>query len=217
MDRDKDLAKALSEKLQEKNQEILDIKSQYERDTARLREENRKLLKQKILLEQNSDKTKEILKLAANGYNIKNIYDILTKEKGLDLSLDEVKITVDKIDLLPDTLYKYYLECKQDFKDKVAIDSGFFTNAIYKKYMLLENTVSVQLGRAEESGDEKLITSCIQQLTTIYDKMSNTFFKNGVALEDTKTIEDLMSDYDKTKEVKIIKFASSFMDDADVI
>lgn len=212
-----DLAAQLSDKLQDKNREIIEMKNLHERDIARLKEENRKLLKQKILLEQDSVSAREILKLAAHGYNIKNIHDILTREKGLDLSVDEVKLTVDKIDLLPDDLYKYYLGCKKDFKDKVSIDSGFFTNAIYKKYMLLENTVSYQLARAEEAGDEKLITSCVGQLTTIYDKMTTAFAKNGMSMQDDKSIEDLMSGYEESKETKIIKFSQKLVSGMEVM
>lgn len=200
--------KEMTEKLRAKNNEIKDMESVYEKKLAELQESNRKLLKHNTLLNANSDETKEIVRLVASGYGAGNILEVLTKEKGMNVSLDQIHVTMDKIDLLPDNLYRFFLQCKQDFKDKVSIDSGFFTNIIYKKFTLLENETSAQLARAKEMGDEKLILQCVQQLASLYDKMSATFAKNGLDLTQDKTVEDLMGDYDKNKnESSVIKFS----------
>lgn len=197
----------LSEKLKEKNQQIVQLQKEldrkvkeYEYTIADLREQLRKEQKKNLYFDKSSDVTKQVVKLAACGYNIKNIYDILTKERGIDIDLTRVKMIVDTVEDLPDELYQYYLKCKKEFKDNSSIDSGFFTSVIYKKYLLLENTLSAELAKSENEGDKEAVLDCVRQLVSIYDKMTNAFFKNGITLDADKTVEEIMENYNENKE-----------------
>lgn len=197
----------LSEKLKEKNQQIVQLQKEldrkvkeYEYTIADLREQLRKEQKKNLYFDKSSDVTKQVVKLAACGYNIKNIYDILTKERGIDIDLTRVKMIVDTVEDLPDELYQYYLKCKKEFKDNSSIDSGFFTSVIYKKYLLLENTLSAELAKSENEGDKEAVLDCVRQLVSIYDKMTNAFFKNGIKLDADKTVEEIMENYNENKE-----------------
>ena len=197
----------LSEKLKEKNQQIVQLQKEldrkvkeYEYTIADLREQLRKEQKKNLYFDKSSDVTKQVVKLAACGYNIKNIYDILTKERGIDIDLTRVKMIVDTVEDLPDELYQYYLKCKKEFKDNSSIDSGFFTSVIYKKYLLLENTLSAELAKSENKGDKEAVLDCVRQLVSIYDKMTNAFFKNGITLDADKTVEEIMENYNENKE-----------------
>ena len=152
--------------------------------------------------------------MSASGYNIKNIFDILTTKLALDVDLDTIKLTVDTLDNLPDNMRKYYLECKKEFKDQTSIDSNFFKNTIYKKYMMLENAISYELAKAQESGDTKMVSQCTSQLMSIYEKMTNAFSKNGINMEGDKTVEDLMSSYETVKETsKIINISRKIIEE----
>ena len=197
----------LSEKLKEKNQQIVQLQKEldrkvkeYEYTIADLREQLRKEQKKNLYFDKSSDVTKQVVKLAACGYNIKNIYDILTKERGIDIDLTRVKMIVDTVEDLPDELYQYYLKCKKEFKDNSSIDSGFFTSVIYKKYLLLENTLSAELAKSENEGGKEAVLDCVRQLVSIYDKMTNAFFKNGITLDADKTVEEIMENYNENKE-----------------
>lgn len=190
----------LTKKLIEWKNKYKDLESETTKTIQKLKEENRKLMKNSILGGASSDKHKEVLRLSAFGYAPGNIHNILTTEKGMQITLEEVELIVDKIELMPRELYKFYLDCKQDFKDKVSIDSGFFKSAIYKKYMLLESTASSGLARAKEAGADDLILKYTDQLVKLYEKMSNTFFKNGVDMSMDKSVEDLMEKYETNKE-----------------
>lgn len=181
---------------QNKVKECEQLKLVYERRIAELNEKIRKLQKRNISLGQdNSEVTKHIIRLSATGFNIKNIYDILTKQLNIDVSVDDIKIVVDTIDNLPENLYKYYLQCKKEFKDKTIMDKNFFSSVIYKKYQLLENAISCQLQRAQEQEDDKQISNCVQQLKSIYDSMSQCYSKNGINVDNEQTLEDLMEGY----------------------
>lgn len=188
---------------QNKVKECEEIKAFYEKRIAELREELRKVQKRQISLGQdNSEITKHIIRLSATGFNIKNIYDILTKQLNIDVDVERIKLVVDTIDNLPENLYKYYLQCKKEFKDKTIMDKNFFSSVIYKKYQLLENAISLQLQRAQENEDEKQITNCVQQLKSIYDSMSQCYSKNGINVDNEQTLEDLMEGY-STKPIDI--------------
>lgn len=181
---------------QAKVKECEELKLFYEKRIAELKEENRKLQKRQISLGQDKTEiTKHIIRLSATGFNIKNIYDILTQQLNIDVDVERIKIVVDTIDNLPEDLYKYYLQCKKEFKDKTIMDKNFFSSVIYKKYQLLENAISLQLQRAQEQFDEKQITSCVQQLKSIYDSMSQCYSKNGINVDNEQTLEDLMEGY----------------------
>lgn len=181
---------------QAKVKECEELKLLYEKRIAELKEENRKLQKRQISLGQDKTEiTKHIIRLSATGFNIKNIYDILTQQLNIDVDVERIKIVVDTIDNLPEDLYKYYLQCKKEFKDKTIMDKNFFSSVIYKKYQLLENAISLQLQRAQEQCDEKQITSCVQQLKSIYDSMSQCYSKNGINVDNEQTLEDLMEGY----------------------
>ena len=181
---------------QAKVKECEELKLLYEKRIAELKEENRKLQKRQISLGQDKTEiTKHIIRLSATGFNIKNIYDILTQQLNIDVDVERIKIVVDTIDNLPEDLYKYYLQCKKEFKDKTIMDKNFFSSVIYKKYQLLENAISLQLQRAQEQFDEKQITSCVQQLKSIYDSMSQCYSKNGINVDNEQTLEDLMEGY----------------------
>lgn len=188
---------------QNKVKECEEIKAFYEKRIAELREELRKVQKRQISLGQdNSEITKHIIRLSATGFNIKNIYDILTKQLNIDVEIERIKLVVDTIDNLPENLYKYYLQCKKEFKDKTIMDKNFFSSVIYKKYQLLENAISLQLQRAQENEDEKQISNCVQQLKSIYDSMSQCYSKNGINVDNEQTLEDLMEGY-STKSIDI--------------
>lgn len=181
---------------QNKVKECENLKSYYEKEIAQLNEKLRKIQKRNVSLGlDDSEITKHIIRLSATGFNIKNIYDIMTTQLAIDVSIEKVKIVVDTIDNLPENLYKYYLQCKKEFKDKTIMDKNFFSSVIYKKYQLLENAVSTQLQRAQENQDEKQITSCIQQLKSIYDSMSQCYSKNGINVDNEQTLENLMEGY----------------------
>ena len=181
---------------QNKVKECENLKLNYEKKIAELNEELRKLQKKNISLGVNNDeKVKHIIRLSATGFNIKNIYDIMTEQLAIDIDVDEIKIVVDTIDNLPEGLYRYYLQCKKEFKDKTIMDKNFFSSVIYKKYQLLENAVSVQLQRAQDNYDDKQITACVNQLKLIYDSMSQCYSKNGINVDNEQTLEDLMEGY----------------------
>lgn len=205
--------KDLVAKIKEKTTEIYELKTAYEKEIAILQERIRKLEQRDRLFNTDEAITKQIIRLSASGYNIKNIYDILTTKFAIDVDLETIKMTVDTLDNLPDELRKYYLECKKEFKDQTSIDANFFKNIIYKKYIMLENTVSYELGKAQEAEDRKLLTQCVSQLITLYEKMSNTFSKNGISMEGDKTVEDLMKNYDdtKTNSTKIVSISEEVM------
>lgn len=168
----------------------------YEQRIAELKEEIRKLQKRNIALGQNKDEvTRHIIRLSATGFNIKNIYDIMTQQLNIDVSVEQIKLVVDTIDNLPKELYQYYLQCKKEFRDKTIMDKNFFSSVIYKKYQLLENALSEQLVRAQENEDDKIISSCIQQLKSVYDSMSQCYSKNGINVDSDQTLEDLMEGY----------------------
>ncbi len=84
---------------QNKVKECEEIKAFYEKRIAELREELRKVQKRQISLGQdNSEITKHIIRLSATGFNIKNIYDILTKQLNIDVDVERIKLVVDTID-----------------------------------------------------------------------------------------------------------------------
>ena len=198
---------SLTKSLQSKNKEIRDLKSIHEKEVRMLKSENSKLIKNQLLLT-NDDKYKEVIRMYAFGFSTGNIYKILTEEKSVDMTLTEVGRIVDKIDYLSPELHAYYIECKKEFKEKLKIDQGFFASAIYKKYQLLENEASESLTIAKEMGDEAMKLKCIDQLSKIYDKLSTSFFKNGIGSADTGSVDDLMNDYEEQIEQseKIIEF-----------
>lgn len=179
-------------KLNEKIKEMDVMKKTYEKEISYLKEENRKLKSQNIALDNKSSISKHILRLYASGNNVKNVYDIMTKKLNMDIQMDTIKMTIDNIDNLPEDLYKYFLECKKEFKDKVSIDKNFFTSMIYKKYEQLENSASMGLWLAEQEDDPKQIERWISILRGIYDSMANAYGKNGITSDQNKTIEDLM-------------------------
>lgn len=210
--------KVLLGKIEEKNTEINNLKNEYAKEKAALLERLRRLEQRDKLFNNDSVITKQIIRLSASGYNIKNIYDILTTKLALDVELDTVKLTVDTLDNLPDELRQYYLECKKEFKDQSSIDSNFFKNTIYKKYMMLENIIAYQLAKAQEAADDKTVANCTQQLMAIYEKMSNAFFKNGINVEGDRTVEELMESYETVKEEsKIIKLDNVSIQNTEVI
>lgn len=210
--------KVLLSKIEEKNTEINNLKNEYAKEKAALLERLRRLEQRDKLFNNDSVITKQIIRLSASGYNIKNIYDILTTKLALDVELDTVKLTVDTLDNLPDELRQYYLECKKEFKDQSSIDSNFFKNTIYKKYMMLENIIAYQLAKAQEAADDKTVANCTQQLMAIYEKMSNAFFKNGINVEGDRTVEELMESYETVKEEsKIIKLDNVSIQNTEVI
>lgn len=210
--------KVLLGKIEEKNTEINNLKNEYAKEKAALLERLRRLERRDKLFNNDNIITKQIIRLSASGYNIKNIYDILTTKLALDVELDTVKLTVDTLDNLPDELRQYYLECKKEFKDQSSIDSNFFKNTIYKKYMMLENIIAYQLAKAQEAADDKTASNCTQQLMAIYEKMSNAFFKNGINVEGDRTVEELMESYETVKEEsKIIKLDNVSIQNTEVI
>ena len=210
--------KVLLGKIEEKNTEINNLKNEYAKEKAALLERLRRLEQRDKLFNNDNVITKQIIRLSASGYNIKNIYDILTTKLALDVELDTVKLTVDTLDNLPDELRQYYLECKKEFKDQSSIDSNFFKNTIYKKYMMLENIIAYQLAKAQEAADDKTVANCTQQLMAIYEKMSNAFFKNGINVEGDRTVEELMESYETVKEEsKIIKLDNVSIQNTEVI
>ena len=141
--------KDLMRMLQEKTKELSELKISHEKEVAELNERIRRLEQRDKLFNTDEVITKQIIRLSASGYNIKNIFDILTTKLALDVDLDTIKLTVDTLDNLPDNMRKYYLECKKEFKDQTSIDSNFFKNTIYKKYMMLENAISYELAKAQ--------------------------------------------------------------------
>lgn len=208
--KDKDLLRML----QEKNKEISELKTLHEKEIAELQERIRRLEQRDRLFNTDEIITKQIIRLSASGYNIKNIFDILTTKLALDVDLDTIKITVDTLDNLPDSMRKYYLECKKEFKDQTSIDSNFFKNTIYKKYMMLENAISYELAKAQEANDTKMVSQCTSQLMSIYEKMTNAFSKNGINMEGDKTVEDLMSSYETVKETsKVINISRKVIEE----
>lgn len=210
------LNKQLTEQLKKYKEELKEWESKYTKDVAMLREKLIKAQKKNILLGGSTDKVREILRFHAFGYASGNIFSILTREKGLDITLQEVESAVDNIEFLPKEDYLFYLECKQEFAEKVNVDSGFFTSSIYKKYMMLETVYSSGLAKAREVEDDQLILKYAGELTKLYNNMSTAFAKNGVDLSGQKSTKELMDDYDEKKKQmekkgNIIKFNTKDM------
>jgi len=202
----------LTKKLVDLKMAYRELEAETSKEIQKLKAENMKLLKQANLRnpsKERIEKQKEVLRLYASGYAPGNIYQILTSEKGIAITLEETQLIVDKVEMLPPEMYRFYLASKKDFKEKITIDGGFFKSAIYKKFTLLETVQSAGLARAREIGDDALILKYSDQLMKLYEKMSNTFFKNGVELAADRTVEELMADFgvdDTEKEKSIIRF-----------
>ncbi|MGL6131095.1 MAG: hypothetical protein ACRCZ9_05745 [Fusobacteriaceae bacterium] len=197
--------KDITSKLAEKNKEITDMKTHYEFELQRIKKENLKLMKSQIRTS-NAEKYKLALRLYANGFGVGLIHRTMVYEEGEEITLDEIRSLIDRIDMLDDELRKYFYVCKKEFTDNVNINKGFFASTIYKKYQLLENVVSEQLIKSQEIGDDELTLKCVNELKNIYKEMSAVFFKNGFETESDGTMEELESDYNDNKAATIISF-----------
>jgi len=197
----------LTAKLQEKNQEIARITREFSEKIIALQKENARLQKRQVVLS-NNDRYKKALRLHANGFSVGHIYRIMNQEYGIDITLDEVRTLVDKVDFLDDDLQDYYNKCKKEFGDRLSIDKGVFANTMYKKFQLLENVVTHQLEKAIEIDDERTVLACSTELKNIYKEMSTVFFKNGFENTIDGNINESIDGYKKTKENvgKLIKF-----------
>lgn len=202
--------KDITSKLAEKNKEISDMKSYYELELQKIKRENMKLLKAQILIS-NAEKYKIALRLYANGFGVGLIHRTMIYDEGEEITLDEIRSLIDRIDMLDDELRRYYYECKKEFADNVNINKGFFASTIYKKYQLLENVVSEQLIKSQEIGDDELTLKCVNELKNIYKEMSAVFFKNGFDTEVTDEISELEDDYNTSKAATIISFKDAMV------
>jgi hypothetical protein len=197
----------LTKKLQEKNKEIARLTKEFSEKIETLHRENIKLQKRSVVLS-DSERYKKALRLYANGFGAGNIYRMLTTEFGIDITVEEVRMLVDKVDYLSDELQDYYNKCKKEFGDKIKIDKGIFANTMYKKFQLLENVVSEQLQKALEIEDEKTVLICTAELKNIYKEMSAVFFKNGFESSIDSSMADNIDAYNKTREnaSNVVKF-----------
>lgn len=174
----------MADGLSAKEYEILleKLKNDYEQKITELTKKLATELRYKVINTPASDlKMKEIIRLFAFGYSTGMIFKMLTEEKGMNITIQEIDIAVSKIDLLNKDLHKYYLECKEEFKIKAQVDSGFYNTTIYKKYALLENETSISLVKAKEEGNETLKLKCIEQLNKIYEKLATLNIRTRVA------------------------------------
>ncbi len=197
--------KDITTKLAEKNKEITEMKTHYEFELQKMKKENMKLLKAQIR-SSNAEKYKLALRLYANGFGVGLIHRTMVYEEGEEITLDEIRSLIDRIDMLDDELRQYFYKCKKEFTENVNINKGFFASTIYKKYQLLENVVSEQLIKAQEVGDDELTLKCVNELKNIYKEMSAVFFKNGFETESDGVMEELESDYNESKAATIISF-----------
>jgi hypothetical protein len=194
----RDLTKKYTEKVAEMERQ----KTEYEDSIRDLRRENMRLVKQSIRTS-NLEKYKAVLRLYANGFGIGLIYKTLVEEEGEDITLDEIRSLVDRVDILDDELRHYYYACKKEFTDNVQVNKGFFASTIYKKYQLLENVLSEQLIKAQELDDEQTVLKCVAELKNIYKEMSATFFKNGFDNQQNTTVIEIKESYNENKTQKI--------------
>lgn len=190
VNKNKDMAQLLIEK----NKEINELKKKYDEDIKSLTIEMNKLKKSKIILS-TDDRSKEVLKLFAYGYGVGLIHKIMTSEMGLEITIDEIVMLTSKVEVLNSELFKYYLECKKDFKEMSTIDSGFMKSILYKKFSLLENEMTESLVKAKMLDDESLQLKIREQLSQLYDRMAKSFAKNMEDLSNDNSVEELMEDY----------------------
>lgn len=195
----------MTSKLIKKNEEISGLKDYYEEQMKGLKKDNLKLLKAQIRVS-NADKYKFALRLYANGFGVGLIHRTMVYEEGEEITIDEIRSLIDRIDMLDDELRQYYYKCKKEFSENVGINKGFFASTIYKKYQLLENVVSEQMIKSQEVDDDEMTLKCVNELKNIYKEMSNVFFKNGFETEANNDIEELEQDYNESKTATIISF-----------
>lgn len=181
---------------------IEELNKEHENELRALKEELAKVERKNILLGDKADRTREVLKLSAFGFAAGNIHSILNKEKGIDISLQDVIRIVDNIDNMPPDEYKFYNDCKKDFTDKVTIDPSFFTTTVYKKYMLLESTLSEQLARAKELDDVANIHKFTESLMKLYGEMAKVFAKNGIDIKRESELDKINNDIISTPKEK---------------
>lgn len=192
----------LTKKYTEKVSEMENLKEIYEEQMRGLKRENAKLVKAQIR-SSNAEKYKLALRLYANGFGVGLIYKTMVEEEGEDITLDEIRNLIDRVDMLDDELRQYFYACKKEFVDNVSINKGIFASTIYKKFQLLENVVSEQLIKAQEIDDEVTVLKCVEQLNKIYKEMSATFFKNGFDAGQNTTVIEIKESYNENKAKKI--------------
>ena len=180
--------------------ELDDVKTIHNSELKELRDKLAQLERKNILLGDKADRTKEVLKLSAFGFAAGNIHTILNNEKGIDITLQEVIRIVDNIDNMPPEEYLFYSQCRKEFTDKVTIDPSFFSTTVYKKYMLLETTLSEQLTKAKELDDSKMIHTYTESLMKLYGEMAKVFAKNGIDVKRESALDDLNNDIVKKDE-----------------
>ncbi len=175
--------KQLDETIKQKEQEKVEIQKELDQ-----------LKKKNILLGDNVDRTREVLKLSAFGYATSYIYNTLVREKNIDITVKDIERIVTNIEIMPPDLYEFYMVCKREFAEKVSIDNSFFTSTIYKKFMLLETIYDQELARARELEDQANILKFGAELTKIYSEMGKMFAKNGVEAKKQDDVKELASD-----------------------
>jgi hypothetical protein len=173
-------------------------KKEFESKIEALMEQMSTLQKKNILLGDKADRTKEVLRLRAFGFPPATIHGVLTEEKGIDITLQDVIRIVNNIENMPDDLYKYYVECKKDFTDKVTIDPSFFSTTIYKKFSLLETVLSEQLAKARELDDSAQVLKYVDSMMKLYAEMSKVFAKNGIEAKKDNELDSIIDGIAKT-------------------
>lgn len=159
----------LTKLLEEKDKEI-----------ARLKSNESNLLKIKAI--KSNDNTSQVVRLYARGYSSGFIFNILNKELGISMPLEEIDdiirdIEGDKI-RTDSSLVKIYIEEKELVEKEEQVSKGLFAQTLYKKLRLLENAYSKCWQLAEEAGDYKESRMALDSLTKLAKEEAQIFSKN---------------------------------------
>ncbi|MGL5576775.1 MAG: hypothetical protein ACRDD8_05280 [Bacteroidales bacterium] len=194
--------KDITKKYTDKVTEMTSMQNEYEDKIKELKRQNLKLVKAQVR-KSNEEKYKSVLRLYANGFGVGLIYKTLVEEEGEEITIDEIRSLIDRVDILDTELRQYYFDCKKEFAENVKVNKDFFASTIYKKFQLLENVVSEELITAQEVGDSETIMKCVTELKNIYKEMSSTFFKNGFDSGGNTMVVEIKDSYNRNKEKKI--------------
>lgn len=193
----------MSEALQNTLARLTTLLKEKDEKIAQLEKNQNNVMQFQII--RNNENTRQVVRLYAKGYSSGFIFNILNKELGISMSLEDIdsiirdiegdKVKVDK------ELIEIYIEEKDLVEKEEQVSKGLFAQTLYKKLRLLENSYSKCWQLAEEAGDYKEARMALDSLTKLAKEEAQIFSKNILNIfssgkknsledEEYKTIKD---------------------------